>query len=61
MLTINLLSVVKQFNATWTGGYGAKTMAAFGAGRAAVANPTIKRICKVVNSKAVETRYQTYR
>ncbi|KAG8972367.1 hypothetical protein FRC05_010078 [Tulasnella sp. 425] len=46
--------IVKQFTATWTGGYGAKAAAAAG-------GPTVKRICKVINSKAVEIRYQAYR
>ncbi|KAG8972365.1 hypothetical protein FRC05_010076 [Tulasnella sp. 425] len=37
--------IVKQFNATWQGGN----------------QPTVHRIIKVVNSKAVEDRYQAYR
>ncbi|KAG9010486.1 hypothetical protein FRB90_007799 [Tulasnella sp. 427] len=52
--------IVQQFNATWTGGYGYGAVGLL-ATAAKPANPTIKRICKVVNSKAVETRYQTYR
>lgn len=50
--------IVKQFTATWTGGYGAKAAAA---AAAAAGGPTVKRICKVINSKAVEIRYQAYR
>ncbi|KAG9010485.1 hypothetical protein FRB90_007798 [Tulasnella sp. 427] len=37
--------IVKQFNDTWQGG----------------SQPTVHRICKVVNSKAVEDRFQAYR
>ncbi|KAG8905715.1 hypothetical protein FRC01_008254, partial [Tulasnella sp. 417] len=37
--------IVKQFNDTWQG----------------TAKPTVHRICKVVNSKAVEDRFQAYR
>lgn len=52
--------IVKQFNDTWKGGYGTRATPLGGAVPPA-GNPTIKRVCKVVNSKAVETRYQAYR
>ncbi|KAG9041767.1 hypothetical protein FS837_011776, partial [Tulasnella sp. UAMH 9824] len=52
--------IVKQFNDTWKGGYGTKATPLGGA-VPPVGNPTIKRVCKVVNTKAVETRYQAYR
>ncbi|KAG8918432.1 hypothetical protein FRC00_012488 [Tulasnella sp. 408] len=52
--------IVKQFNDTWKGGYGTKATPLGGAVPPA-GNPTIKRVCKVVNTKAVETRYQAYR
>lgn len=51
--------IVKQFNDTWKGGYGTRGTALVGA--PPPGNPTIKRVCKVVNTKAVETRYQAYR
>ncbi|KAG8896855.1 hypothetical protein FRC01_011593, partial [Tulasnella sp. 417] len=51
--------IVKQFNDTWVGGYGKQPAALNGAPPPGC--PTIKLICKVVNTKAVETRYQAYR
>ncbi|KAG8897346.1 hypothetical protein FRC01_011372, partial [Tulasnella sp. 417] len=57
--TLDLTALVKQFNDTWGGGYGNKPAPRNGV--AAAGNPTIKRVCKVVNTKAVETRYQAYR
>ncbi|KAG8950277.1 hypothetical protein FRC04_007911 [Tulasnella sp. 424] len=45
--------IVKQFNDSWSRNNAAVA--------GVVANPTVKRICKVVNSKGVETKYQAYR